>query len=73
MRIAEEAGFKLINEIRSLEENAIREMQKRGLTVIAPDDVQRENWLKTLVAIWPKMRGDIVPAEWFDAAIETIK
>jgi len=70
--IAQETGLKLRNEIRVLEEKAIQEMQKRGLTIIELNEKQREKWQTTLVSTWPKMKGNIVPAEWFDAAMNSI-
>jgi len=71
-RIALETGAKLCSQIRALEEKAITEMQKRGLIVLKLNEAQRENWRKTLMSTWPQMKGDVVPDEWYEAAINSI-
>ena len=71
-RIALETGLKLREEIRALEERAIMEMQKRGLTVINLNPTQLEKWQTALMATWPQIKGDIVPNEWFEAAMNSI-
>jgi len=73
LRMAAESGLKLQAEVRQLEDIAINEMKKRGLTVLSLNEEQLAQWRKTITSIWPKMRGDIVPEKWFDAAQNAIK
>lgn len=63
---AREAGDKARERIRSLGEDAIEQMQQRGLTVVEPD---REAWETEVEAAWPKLRGVLAPAPLFDEAI----
>jgi TRAP-type C4-dicarboxylate transport system substrate-binding protein len=69
LMIAAESGLKLQTKVRQLEDKAIEEMKKRGLTVLSLKGKQREEWHKTIKSVWPKMRGEIVPEKWFDAAV----
>ena len=63
---AEAAGDRLKGEIRATSDKAIEAMAKRGLTVhpVGPD-LQVE-WQKAAEAIYPKIRGSLVPADMFD-------
>jgi TRAP-type C4-dicarboxylate transport system substrate-binding protein len=69
LTIAAESGFKLQSEVRQLENKAIEEMKKRGLTILTLKGKKREEWHRTIKSVWPKMRGEIVPEKWFDAAV----
>ncbi len=62
-------GKRLQDEIRKSEDKDIAEMQKRGLNVVAVDAKARALWQKTAEGLYPKVRGTIVPAEAFDAAL----
>lgn len=67
--IAENTGQRLKLEIRRMEEQAIAEMQKRGLNVIKPTPEQIAEWQKVMQSVYPKIRGQLVPADWFDDAL----
>jgi TRAP-type C4-dicarboxylate transport system substrate-binding protein len=68
--IAREAGVEMQKEVRSLEQQAISEMAKRGLHVVTvPPEAERE-WQKTVEAIYPRLRGDFVPAAEFDEVMK---
>ena len=62
-------GQRLQEEIRKLEEQALQEMVKRGLTVITPDEAQLAEWKKIIYEAYPKIRGDYIPADLFDEAL----
>ena len=63
---AGKAGASLRERIRALGEDAIEQMQERGLTVVEAD---RALWLKEVQEAYPKLRGVLAPAELFDEAI----
>jgi TRAP-type C4-dicarboxylate transport system substrate-binding protein len=61
------AGNKLRVEIRRLNQEALAVMVKNGLKVHAvPPEVQAQ-WRKMVEDIHPRVRGNIMPAEAFDA------
>ena len=61
------AGQKLRLEIRRLNEEAVAVMVKNGLKIQnVPPEVQAQ-WRKMVEDIHPKLRGNIMPAEAFDA------
>jgi len=68
-RAAEEAGAKLRQEIRQSEARDIEEMKKRGLNVVAVEAKALEEWRAMALAMWPRIRGTMVPAEAFDEAL----
>jgi TRAP-type C4-dicarboxylate transport system substrate-binding protein len=69
LQASRDAGAKLQAEIRGSEERDIAAMQKRGLNVTAVGPAQRAEWQKLVTAIFPKVRGAIVPADAFDEAL----
>ena len=65
---ARNAGGHLREEIRRLNDEAVKVMVKNGLKISAvPPDAQAE-WRKLVEDVYPKIRGKIVPADMFDAA-----
>jgi TRAP-type C4-dicarboxylate transport system substrate-binding protein len=68
LQAAQEAGTRLRAEIRASADRDIEEMKKRGLNVVPVDAKAREQWKKTTEAMFPKVRGSLVPAEAFDEA-----
>lgn len=69
LQASREAGAKLQAEIRGSEERDIAAMQKRGLNVATVGPAQMAEWQKLVTAIFPKVRGPIVPADAFDEAL----
>ncbi len=69
MEISREAGRRLQAEIRAGESRDIEAMKKRGLNVVTPNAQQLAEWQKLTAAIYPKIRGPIVPADAFDEAL----
>ena len=65
---AQEAGMNLRDEIRRLNDDAVKVMVKNGLKVShVPPDAQAE-WRKIVEDVYPQIRGKIIPADMFDAA-----
>ena len=73
IEIAHQAGQRLQKKIRNLEEEAVIEMQKRGLNVIKPNDEQLEKWHEVMIGAYPKLRGRIIPDDWFDDALRAAR
>jgi TRAP-type C4-dicarboxylate transport system substrate-binding protein len=63
---AQEAGNRLRGEIRKLGEEAVEEMQKRGLNVIALNAAAQAKWELEAQRAYPKLRGRYAPADLFD-------
>lgn len=62
------AGRSLRDEIRRLNDEAVKVMVKNGLKVLqVPPDVRAE-WRKLVEDVHPQIRGKIIPADIFDAA-----
>ena len=51
---------------RKAGEDAIREMQKRGLTVAVLTDSERARWREEATRAYPGLRGPYCPAELYD-------
>jgi TRAP-type C4-dicarboxylate transport system substrate-binding protein len=65
---AREAGKNLREEIRRLNDEAVKVMVKNGLKVSqVPPDAQEE-WRKMVEDVYPRIRGKIIPADMFDSA-----
>jgi len=66
LEAARVAGDKFRTEIRALSDQAIVEMQKRGLEVVKTTDAERADWQKEAETVWPRIRGSYVPPALFD-------
>ena len=66
MKAAEEAGSQITIKSRAENEESIEAMKKHGLHVIAATPEIEAAWRKRCEAFYPKIRGDIVPADMFD-------
>ena len=60
------AGAKIRASARKEDQESIRAMQKRGLTVNAATPQIEEEWLKLTKSVYPELRGKWVPADIFD-------
>jgi len=67
LEASREAGKKLRKEIRRLNEEATAVMLKNGLKIEKVPPAVREQWRKMIEEIHPRIRGQIMPAEAFDA------
>jgi TRAP-type transport system periplasmic protein len=68
-RIAEQAGVRLRDRVRGLEQDAIAAMVKRGVHVVEVSPDARREWEKLVESVFSQIRGNIVPAEYFDEVI----
>src|SRR5260370_12549861 len=66
MQSARAAGVSLREEIRHAEASSIPLMQQFGLNVVHADAKAIAEWRQLSEAIWPKLRGTMVPADLFD-------
>ncbi len=66
MQSARAAGVSLREEIRKAEASSIPLMQQFGLNVVHADPKAIAEWRQLSEAIWPKLRGTMVPADLFD-------
>ncbi len=66
LEAAAEAGSKIRSAVRRENDESIAAMQKKGLVVHPlPPDVEKE-WIKLTDIVYPKIRGNTVPADIFD-------
>lgn len=72
MEAARETGARLQTEIGRLEETAIAEMEKRGLEVVELTPEQKAEWRALFVNVYPKIRGPVIPEEWFDETMRIL-
>ncbi len=66
MQSARTAGVALRDEIRKSEASSIPLMQQFGLNVVHADPKAVAEWRQLAEGIWPKLRGQAVPADLFD-------
>ncbi len=66
MQSARTAGVALRDEIRKSEASSIPLMQQFGLNVVHADPKAVAEWRALAESIWPKLRGQAVPADLFD-------
>ena len=66
---ARTAGRQLREKIRKLGEDAIPEMEKRGLNVVTLDEAELALWRSEAERAYPKLRGDYAPADLFDEVV----
>ncbi|HYL35878.1 MAG TPA: TRAP transporter substrate-binding protein DctP [Bryobacteraceae bacterium] len=64
------AGVALREEIRKAETSSIPMMQQFGLNVVHADAKATGEWRQLAEAIWPKLRGTLVPADLFDQVLK---
>ena len=66
---ARRAGDRLRDDVRRLGDDAVVEMQKRGLTVYRADAATLADWKAEAEAAYPALRGALVPEDLFDEAV----
>ena len=62
----ERAGVQMRIKARQEVDEAVEAMRKRGLTVNRPSPEQMRQWNELAEALYPRIRGSMVPAETFD-------
>ena len=66
---ARAAGLQLRGKIRALGEEAVPEMEKRGLKVVSLDEAALRAWSAETTRAYQKLRGVYAPADLFDEAV----
>jgi TRAP-type C4-dicarboxylate transport system substrate-binding protein len=66
--VAREIGERIDAEIRRLNAEAVEAMKKQGLEVVPVD---REAWRPAMEKSWAVIRGEVVPADFFDQVVST--
>ncbi len=69
LEISRNATSKLREEIRRLNEEALRAMIRNGLTVVPVSPEARQEWRKLVEEAYPRIRGNVIPAEMFDLVL----
>jgi TRAP-type transport system periplasmic protein len=69
MEVSRTAGVGLREEIRKAEAGSIPLMQQFGLQVVHADPAAVAEWHKLADSIYPKMRGAMVPPDFFDEVV----
>ena len=70
---AERAGERMRGKIRKMDEDSIRQMKMRGLTVIELDEETRKAWQAEALKAYPSLRGRYAPSDLFDQAVRLSK
>ncbi len=69
LKASRAAAERARGQIRKMGDDAVVEMQKRGLTVVTPDAASLARWRSEAEAAYPKIRGRLVPADLFDEVV----
>jgi TRAP-type C4-dicarboxylate transport system substrate-binding protein len=69
LKAAQDDGLRLRKDVRDSEARDIEAMKKRGLTVVPVSAAQKAEWQKLTECIYPRIRGNVVPADAFDEAM----
>lgn len=65
LAVATELGNKVDTEVKRLNDDAVKAMEKQGLQVVHGDAAA---WRAAMEKSWPIVRGGVIPAEFFDEA-----
>ena len=66
---AHRAGFELRSTIRRLGDDAVPEMQARGLSVVRLSPAERLVWKQEVERTYPSLRGSFAPADLLDEVL----
>jgi TRAP-type C4-dicarboxylate transport system substrate-binding protein len=69
----EKAGAQIRIKARQEVEEAVDAMKKRGLVVNKPNAEQLREWNDLAEKLYPRIRGNLVPAETFDEVFKHLK
>jgi TRAP-type C4-dicarboxylate transport system substrate-binding protein len=69
LEAARSAGERLRADIRAMGDEAVRAMEKRGLTVIRADTAARALWQSSAEHTYSRLRGSYCPADLFDEVL----
>jgi TRAP-type C4-dicarboxylate transport system substrate-binding protein len=70
---SEKAGLQMRTQARQEVDDAVAAMKKRGLVVNRPNPEQQQEWNALAEALYPRIRGAMVPADTFDEVIGLLK
>lgn len=73
MKAATEAGRQVRVQGRKESDEAVSAMEKRGLKVTKPTPEDLADWVKFMDDAYPKIRGNMVPADMFDEVVKLVK
>lgn len=68
-----DAGEQVLQRNRVEAEESLAAMEAAGLTVITPSAAERQAWREFMEPVYPRLRGGIVPADLYDAVMETLR
>ncbi len=69
----DKAGAQMRAQARREVEEAVEAMKKRGLVVHKPNAEQMQEWNALAEALYPRIRGSMVPADTFDEVFKQVK
>jgi TRAP-type transport system periplasmic protein len=67
------AGAQMRAQARQEVSDAVEAMKKRGLVVHKPNAAEMQEWNALAEALYPRIRGTMVPADTFDEVFRQIK
>jgi len=70
---SDEAGVQIRAKARQEVDEAVDAMKKRGLVVNRPNPEQLREWQAFAAALYPRIRGTMVPADTFDEVFAHLK
>ena len=73
LKESEAVGARLRSRIRALDGEAIAAMRTRGLQVVTPTPELQQQWRDAATAIYPKVRGELIPAAQFDEVVRLVR
>jgi TRAP-type C4-dicarboxylate transport system substrate-binding protein len=73
LRESQLVGKRMRDRIRSLDGEAITAMRNRGLQVVTPTPDLEQQWRDAATAVYPKVRGDLIPAADFDEVVSLVR
>jgi len=73
LRESELVGTRMRDRIRSLDGEAITAMRNRGLQIVTSTPDLEQQWRDASTAIYPKIRGGLIPAADFDEVLSLVR
>ncbi len=71
-KTAAEAGVQMTEQNHRESDAAVEAMKRRGLKVYKPTPEEESQWRKAAEAVYPKIRGRVVPADFFDEVMKLL-
>jgi len=73
LRESELVGTRMRDRIRSLDGEAITAMRNRGLQIVTSTPDLEQQWRDAATAIYPRIRGGLIPAADFDEVLSLVR